>query len=355
MPDQDFNIKVVTTADTTGIRQTEAELTKLQRQQAMFAETARRQQAAAAAAAKSAPSVSGTAGVTDTTGLTGTAIGIGTIITLLTSAVNKWRSFNDEQDKWVDGMIKSQEKSRELGLAVADMLDAMKSAARIDTEPLPNSFDRLTQKVKVLKTEMKLAFGAGDYEAVKRYAAALAVVESQLNRVTAAIEKAASAKREFESSAFEAQAKEQEKAGDLAEAKESRRIEEGLKRGIPLEELKAQTPVDLLKKRHDELVDITKSRGITEAERKAAYDAAQGMEPDIAEKERKAQEDAAAKEAERTRKRFEEGPPPGTPEETLDYFKKGQGAAPGASAAGKSPDVVQAIQRLEAKFDRYWQ
>ncbi len=186
MADQDFNIKVVTTADTTGIRQTEAELKKLQQQQATFAETSRRQQAAAAAAAaaaKSAPAVSQTVGVT------GTAVGLGTIVTLLTASLSKWKEFNAEQDKWVEGMIKSQEKSRELGLAVADMLDAMKSAERIETEPLQDSFDRLKQKVGVLKTEMDLAFGAGQYDDVKRIAAALGVLESQLNRVTSAIKR----------------------------------------------------------------------------------------------------------------------------------------------------------------------
>ncbi len=178
MADQDFNIKVVTTADTTGIKQTSAELDKLKTQQATFAETARRQ--AAAAAAKPAQ-------VSDTAGVTGTAVGLGTIVTLLTAALSKWKQFNDEQDKWVEGMIKSQEKSRELGLSVADMLDAMKETERIDTEPLQVSFDRLTQKVTTLKTEMQIAFGLGEYEDVKRIAASLGVVESQVNRVTAAM------------------------------------------------------------------------------------------------------------------------------------------------------------------------
>ncbi len=183
MADQDFNIKVVTTADTTGIRQTSVELDKLKQQQATFAETARRQQAAAAAAKP--------ASVSDTAGITGTAVGLGTIVTLLTASLSKWKQFNDEQDKWVEGMIKSQEKSRELGLAVADMLDAMKSAERIETEPLENSFDRLKEKVISLKTEMNIAFGLNEYEDVKKIAAALGVVESQLNRVTSALQRQA--------------------------------------------------------------------------------------------------------------------------------------------------------------------
>ncbi len=236
MADQDFNIKVVTTADTTGIRQTEAELEKLKRQQATFAETARRQAAAAAAAARPTPAVS------ETLGVTGTAVGVGTIITLLTSAVTKWKAFNDEQDKWVDGMIKAQEKSRELGLAVADMLDAIKSAERIETEPLEQSFERLKYRVIELKTEMKLAFAAGQYEDVKKYAAQLGVVESQLNRVTSAIKNAAAAKKDFEISAFEAEAKEAEAKGDTAGAERARKTADALKRGIPLDELRPFEP-----------------------------------------------------------------------------------------------------------------
>jgi hypothetical protein len=65
----------------------------------------------------------------------------------------------------------------------------MKSAERIDTEPLEFSFDRLKKKATELKTEMHLAFEAGDYESAKRYAAQLRVVESQIDQVTSAIER----------------------------------------------------------------------------------------------------------------------------------------------------------------------
>jgi hypothetical protein len=119
----------------------------------------------------------------------GSAAGIGTIISALTIAVNKWQAFEDEQDKIIEKMTLAREKSYELGLEVADMLDAMKSAERIDTEPLQVSFDRLTQKVKVLKGEMKIAFDTGAYEDAKKLAGALRVVESQLDRVTTSIDK----------------------------------------------------------------------------------------------------------------------------------------------------------------------
>ncbi len=213
MADQDFNIKVVTTADTSGIRQTSAELDKLKQQQATFAETARRQAAAAAAAAAVAPPTPISAGPT---GATGAALGIGVIVTVLTSAWRQIKEFSDEQNKWVDGMIKAAEKSRELGLAVSDMLDAMKSSERIDTEPLEVSFARLKQKVTELKTEMQLAFAATDYEAVKRYAAALGVVESQLHHVTAALDqKAKASQKAAEEAEKDAQASAREAASFL--------------------------------------------------------------------------------------------------------------------------------------------
>ncbi len=210
MGDQDFNIKVVTTADTSGLVKTREEIQKVRE----AAEKARQDAGAKALFAResitpaAAPSEAGV-----NAGITGTAVGLGTIVTLLTASLSKWREFNAEQDKWVDGMIKSQEKSRELGLSVADMLDAMKSAERIDTEPLQVSFDRLKQKVIELKEEMKLAFASGEYEDVKRYAAALGVVESQLHRVTSALDQKAKAsakaaeeaEKDAEASAREAQ------------------------------------------------------------------------------------------------------------------------------------------------------
>ncbi len=198
MADQDFNIKVVTTADTTGLRQVDAGLDAIAKRQAdaeaKWAKSPinpKNQTGGGGIAALGGGPVA--AGGGGGAGLTGTAIGVGTIVTVLTRALNQWKEFNAEQDRWVDGMIKAQDKSRELGLSVADMLDALKSEERIDTEPLQVSFDRLTQKVRVLKTEMNIAFGAGQYEEVKRIASALGVVESQVNRVTTAMEREAAA------------------------------------------------------------------------------------------------------------------------------------------------------------------
>ncbi len=357
MADQDFNIKVVTTADTTGIRQTEAELTKLQRQQATFAETARRQQAAAIAAAKPAPAVS------ETVGVTGTAVGLGTIVTLLTASLSKWRDFNAEQDKWVDGMIKSQEKSRELGLAVADMLDAMKSAERIETEPLQDSFDRLTQKVKVLKQEMQLAFAAGAYDDVKRLAAALGVVESQVDRVTAAIERQA--------------ATEKKAAADRDKATEKRLSEEREFTGKALESSSAQTKAilenedrarkasaagddksaDQFQRTADQLKKSATQGQLDEYEqlKKALFgEGRPGRKAGVGESQE------AVDQIERNRRAFERGEGSqdfsGQSEETkqVNAELRKRGEKPITEAQKQNLDVVMAIRDLETKFDRYW-
>ncbi len=192
MADQDFNIKVVTTADTSGLRQTRDEIEKTRQ----AAEKARQDAGAANLFARIPPKGSPTEAVEkEGAGLTGTAVGLGTIVTLLTTALNKWKEFNAEQDRWVDGMIKAEEKARSLGLAIVDMQDKARSAARIDMEPLQQSFERLTHDAAVLKTEIQLAFQSGDYEGVKKLVAALGVVESQFNRVTTAIDNLAAAKR----------------------------------------------------------------------------------------------------------------------------------------------------------------
>ncbi len=308
MADQDFNIKVITTTDTSGIRQTSVELDKLKQQQATFAETARRQAAAAAAAAAKPATPIAPA---ESAGITGTAVGLGTIVTLLTASLSKWREFNAEQDRWVDGMIKSQEKSRELGLDVADMLDAMKSAERIETEPLQVSFDRLKQRVVELKTEMKLAFEAGRFEEVKRYAAALGVVESQVHRVTSALKQQAAEKEK--SAAKDREEKEQFES--KASSTSSDRTQEILK--------------------NEELARRARAAGRFE----------QGAALDVG--TRALKETATGIELEEYRQLK-------AARDAKDREFKPKPQEQGQQGQSTQPDVVQAIQNLEAKFDRYW-
>jgi hypothetical protein len=189
---QDFNINIRTLADLTGIKITEQQLRALQ-----HAAIDGNKQAIGALKQLSDAQKEAQGGLG--AGLTGSAIGVGTIVSLVTVAINRWKAFNDEQDRWFEGMTKAREKAYELGLSVADMLEAMKSAERIETEPLQVSFDRLTQKVGELKTEMQLAFSAGAYDA-----SALGVVESQLNRVTSGLnQEAEAAKRATEAAQSE--------------------------------------------------------------------------------------------------------------------------------------------------------
>ncbi len=307
MADQDFNIKVVTTADTTGIRQTSVELDKLKQQQATFAETARRQAAASAAAATATKPTETTAG------FTGTAIGLSTIIALVTGAIGKWKEFNDAQTKEVETMVKAAEKSRELGLAVADMLDAMKSSERIETEPLQVSFDRLKEKVTELKTEMQIAFAAGQYEDVKRYAAALGVVESQVHRVTSALQQQAKAKEQ--AAAKDREDKERFEASALSTS--SDRTQEILQNEELAKKARAAGRFDKASTL-DVGTDYLKST-------------ATGIELEEY-KQLKAARDARDRE----------------------FQPKPQGQAQPSAAPTSSPDVVQAIRNLEDKFDRYW-
>ncbi len=189
---QDFNINIRTLADLTGIKLTQEGLNALQssaKQGNIESINALKQLSAAQKEASSAQA----AGAAGGGGFTGTAIGVGTIITLLTHAITAVKRFEDEQDKIIQKMEEAREKTYELGLSVADTLEEMKSAARIVTEPLEASFGRLTHDVAVLKSELQTAFETGAYDDAKKYIAQLRVVESQLDRVTAAIQRQAAA------------------------------------------------------------------------------------------------------------------------------------------------------------------
>jgi len=191
MADQDFNIKVVTTADTTGLRQTSAEMDAVKRKADSFAAAQKQKLAEAEAKWAASPlnpknaSASSSGGdVSATVGLTGSAVGVGTIITLLTSAISKWREFNAEQDRWIDGMIKAQEHVRALGESILDMQDKARDAARVGTEPLYQSFIRLQQVIIRLKTEQSLLNLPTQGEEWKKLAGNIAIAEAQLKGVT---------------------------------------------------------------------------------------------------------------------------------------------------------------------------
>jgi hypothetical protein len=202
MADQDFNINIRTLADTTGIKLTQAQLEALQ-------DSAAAGNQKAAQALKQLADAQKQAQETSVAGLSGTAIGVGTIVSLVTGAISKWKAFNDEQDRMVDGMIKAEEKARALGESILAIQDAARSAARVDTEPLEQSFARLTHEVAVLKTEQGLLNLPEQGEEWKKYNKEISETEALLHKVTAAMQKQkAEADRDKEKAA-----KEHEKEG----------------------------------------------------------------------------------------------------------------------------------------------
>ncbi len=206
MADQDFNIKVVTTADTSGLRQTNAELDKLNQKQKDFlaggpAQTGVEKFIASRQAAAAASTAAAGAEAEVPTSLTGTAVGLGTIIYVLTRAIRSWKEFNDEQDRMVDGMIKAEKQARALGESIVEMQDKAINARRLSTEPLEQSFIRLQLQMIRLKTEMSLLDLPRQGEEWKKLnaevnadAASLRNVTSELQKQSAEREKAADKK-----------------------------------------------------------------------------------------------------------------------------------------------------------------
>lgn len=182
MAAQDFDINIRTLADTTGIKLTQAQLDALQ-----TAAAAGNQKAIGAL--KQLSDAQRQAEATASVGLTGTAAGVGTIISLVTVAISKWKAFNDELDKQVEGMLRAEEKMRALGESILDMQDAMISQRRTATEPLEQSFVRLQQEIIKLKTEQSLLDLPTQGEEWKKLNAQIKVNESALHGVTTAMQK----------------------------------------------------------------------------------------------------------------------------------------------------------------------
>jgi hypothetical protein len=178
MADQDFNINIRINANTAQVDAIRQSFEKL---------GAQVQVTNAQAAAGGAGAGGGIAGAA--AGLTGASVGLGTITALLTGAISKWKEFNDELGRTEELSLKSIEKMHELGMEILDMQDKARSAARIGTEPLEVSVARLTQDLTRLKTEIDIAFQAGEFDEVKKLTADLKTVESQLDRVTSALQR----------------------------------------------------------------------------------------------------------------------------------------------------------------------
>ena len=185
MADQDFNITVKTIADTTGIKLTEQGLNAIK-----IAALQGNQQAIASLkqltqAAKEAKSELDFGGV-------GTGLGIGTIVSLLTGAIAKWKQFNDEQDKIIDKMFEATAKMREEALAVAKIKDLdfseelNKQATSV--EELDGNFSRLTQKIATLKAEQDALDPLTQAKEWKELRTEINAYESQLKSVQSTLQ-----------------------------------------------------------------------------------------------------------------------------------------------------------------------
>lgn len=185
MADQDFNITVRTIADTTGIKLTEQglnaiKIAALQGNQQAIASL--RQLTQAAKDAKSEMSFGGV----------GAGLGVGTIVSLLTGAIVKWKQFNDEQDKIIDKMFEATAKMREEALAVAkikdlDFSEELNKQAK-SVEELEGNFSRLTQKIATLKAEQDALDPLTQSKEWKELRTEINAYESQLKSVQSTLQ-----------------------------------------------------------------------------------------------------------------------------------------------------------------------
>ncbi len=353
---QDFNINIRTLADLTGIKLTQEGLVALQnaaKQGNVEAINALKNVAAAQKEAQAAAAASSAGGG----GFTGTAIGVGTIVTLLTHAITAVKRFEDEQDKIIQKMEEAREKTYALGLSVADTLEEMKSAARIVTEPLEASFGRLTHDVGVLKSELQTAFETGAYDDAKKYIAQLRVVESQLDRVTAAIQRQAAAAA--------AAAQQQQESAYGAASPQAKLILENEKRAREAKAAGDEKSADQYQRAADQLrksaspADLSGVQAVTDAYGKPARPgrlAGVGESQDLvdemernriaAEEQNKLLDQSQPETQQPVRNPAPNEDMTATPKDTYQGGDKTIGA--------KGADIIKAVVQLEKTFLRIW-
>lgn len=147
MANQDFNITIKTVADTTGIKLTEQGLNAIK-----IAALQGNQQAIAALKQLTQAAKQAKSEMSDLAG----GIGVGTIVTLITGAISKWRQFIEEQNKFEAAVTKATEAMRLEALEVAKIKDLdfseelIKQADSVDE--LIGNVGRITQKTAELKS-----------------------------------------------------------------------------------------------------------------------------------------------------------------------------------------------------------
>lgn len=148
MAEQDFRIKIVTTADTSGIRQTSSAIDDLKRKAATPA-------AVPVATPQIGQLTSQLVGAATAfgTGLVGALAVVGPALAAIYQGFNK---LNADMDKWAEGVLRTAEKVHEMQQAFADSTEWAEKLRIIGMAPLGEQITKLHSELTRLKTEQGL-------------------------------------------------------------------------------------------------------------------------------------------------------------------------------------------------------
>jgi hypothetical protein len=220
MADKDFEIKVRTTADTSGIKETEAGLDRITRRQAEAAakwaasplNPANRPVTAGggiAALGGAAPAPAAAARVSEAGLFGGLAAGLtaGAVTAAFTAVISGVQKLNEELDKQADMAIKTMERVRELQEAFRESTEWAEKFGRIRRLPLTDEIKSLEYELIRLKTEQSLVNQStedGVRSAIK--------YQQQIDSVTAALEGAKKKEKDLKDEQAKRHAAERERA-----------------------------------------------------------------------------------------------------------------------------------------------
>lgn len=220
MADKDFEIKVRTTADTSGIKETEAGLDRIARKET--AEAARRARESDAAAAKwrasplnpaNAPVTGGGIGALGGAGAAaapGAGVGgaglfgglaagavAGAVTAAISAIISGVQKLNEELDKQADTAIKTMERVRELQEAFRESVEWAEKLRGIRKLPLTEEIQALQFQLIRLRTEQSLVNQSTE-DGVK----AAAKYQQQIDAVTNSLEQATEKQKKLKEQAF---------------------------------------------------------------------------------------------------------------------------------------------------------
>lgn len=200
MADQDFKIKVVTTADTSGIRETSDEIDKL-KQKAATPATAQ-----IANISKLGEQITGLA----TSFGTGLAGGLAVLGPALGIAVSGLRQLIDETNRYEEKVAELNEKIHEMNLSLIETFEWSEKLSNIHELPLAERIAALRYELQRLKAERDITNPQTMAEDWKK-------LMQQINQVSGALNSATSAQKRFD----DEQAKSAAKAAAEAAKKEA--------------------------------------------------------------------------------------------------------------------------------------